>query len=75
MNIDKIINEIRNPFTEQLTEAEFDIVCDVHHWSGKLYNNKLITLEWHQHDEFWIRPIYILEDEYECIEIWRKINK
>lgn len=83
MNIEKIINEIRNPFTEQLTEAEFDIVCGVHHWIGKLYNNKLITLEWHQHDEFWIRPIFealncevsILEDEYECIEIWRKINK
>lgn len=86
MNIEKIINEIRNPFTEQLMEDEFDIVCEVHHWIGKLYNNGMITLEWRRHDEFWIRPIFealncdvsILEDEDENefgIYIERKIKK
>ena len=85
MNIEKIINEIRNPFTEQLTEDEFDIVCEVHHWIGKIYNNGMIILEWRQHDEFWIRPIFealncevsIWEDEEggSGIDIERKIKK
>ena len=86
MNIEKIINEIRNPFTERLTEDEFDIILDVNRWIGKLYNNGMITLEWRQNDEFWIRPIFealncevsILEDEDENefgIYIERKIKK
>ena len=82
MNIEKIINEIRNPFTERLTEDEFDIVCEVHHWIGKIHNNKIITLKWRKHDEFWIRPIFealnckvaVWEDEEDGsgIDIWRK---
>jgi len=58
MNIQKILNELRNPFTEQLTEDEFDIVTEVHGIFVKLYMNNDIILDDRHNDEYWIRPVF-----------------